>query len=201
MKIIISQENSSPIEIDIADNKPAVKSNESIIAAIGIGGSIVIASWLAAVGLATAAIVKDAKLKNYNKLSEFLNDPDLHKLLSEVKDKMSKKGLRPIPISELNKLSDEEIKQQVKLISRYTAQNARDKVIGYHSKDIVPGFGTILYAVHQTINGCSENIIRCTLYGCFKDDKKGKISIKPILYFKLKHTNEAFDVSFSNNIR
>jgi hypothetical protein len=76
MKIIISQENSSPIEIDIADNKPAVKSNESIIAAIGIGGSIVIASWLAAVGLATAAIVKDAKLKNYNKLSEFLNDPD-----------------------------------------------------------------------------------------------------------------------------
>lgn len=30
MKIIISQENSSPIEIDIADNKPAVKSNENL---------------------------------------------------------------------------------------------------------------------------------------------------------------------------
>lgn len=30
MKIIISQENSSPIEIDIADNKPAVKSQENL---------------------------------------------------------------------------------------------------------------------------------------------------------------------------
>lgn len=198
MKTTLYDKNGNMI-VAIESSNP-VKSSEDafdLASKFAICGFVV--TCLSMIGVVSVALVHELRQKKYTKLSEFLNDPDLHKLLSEIKSKMSKKGLTPIPISELTALNDEEIKHQVKFISRHTVQNAKDKIIGYHCGDIIPGFGSILYAEHLTVNNTSEDYIRCTLYGIFKDDN-GKLSAKSMVQFKLKYTNESFDVPFDNNI-
>ena len=168
-KITISEEGSNPISITLTDNN--IKSEEGLT----------------------------IRNKKYDCISQFLNDPDLKTQINKTLDIFKKKKYTPMSISEFRNLSKEELKECSKFLSKYTLKNAKSEIYGYHTRDIVPKFGSILECIHY-IDNVYSNYICCKLYGIFKTEKS-KIGIKKLATFMMPYSNSAFDVPFSDKLK